>query len=121
MGKFKIKRNTKKAAKSKIPTILNKNAIPRRKPESANILFFNFSFTEKIRKPARIIKKSIKFSAFAIFPSTRGSARRTQKIDVESIVILLPPPFSWKSFLERAKKAINASIPKTTDTSLSQN
>ena len=85
------------------------------------MLFFNFSFKEKIKKPARITRKSIKFSAFAMFPSMRGSAKRTPKIDVESIAILLLPPFSWKSFFESAKKAIKASIPKATDASLSQN
>ena len=115
MGKLKIKRNTKKAAKSKIPTILNKNAIPSRKPESIKIFFFSLSFAVKIRKPDKIIGRSIKFSEFAIFPSTIGKAKRSPKIIVEKIAILFPS-FSSKSFLESAKKAINESTPKTKDT-----
>src|SRR3990167_3496203 len=87
LGKFKIKRNEKKAAKSKIPTILNKNATPSRKPESIKIFFAIFSFAVKIRKPDKIIGRSIKFSEFAIFPSTIGKAKRSPKITVEKIAI----------------------------------
>ena len=115
MGKLKIKRNAKKAAKSKTPTILNKNAIPSRKPESIKTFFFNFSFAVKIRRPDTIMGRSMKFSEFAIFPSTIGKAKRSPKIIVEKIAVLLPF-FSSKSFLASAKKTINENIPKIKDT-----
>ena len=100
MGKFKIKRNAKKAAKSKIATILNKNAIPSKKPENIRIFFFSLSSAVKIIRPDKIIGNSIKFSEFAIFPSTMGRAKRSPKIAVEKIAILFPS-FSSQTLLLR--------------------
>ncbi len=119
-------RKRKKAAVSKIAMILKRNASPRSAPQikkrkdSPKLIFLKiliyFSLST-INKPATRIGRSMKFSEFAIFPSSKGIPKSTAKIEVaKSVGFELE-----KSFLERAKKIIIDKIPKIRETSLTIN
>src|SRR3989344_2485385 len=70
-------RNKEKAVNSKIATIFVMKETERRKPEIKMYLnlFFFINLSRKIAES--IIGRCIKFSAFAIFPSTIGLPKRT--------------------------------------------
>jgi len=77
---------TKKAAKSKMATILKRKDKPKINPDRAiriNLWFkIFFSVAFNIKMPATIFGKSIKFSALAILPSISGKPKRTAKTPV---------------------------------------
>ena len=60
----------------------------------------------------------MKFSEFAMFPSIKGKAKITAKIPVVHIAIFCSCFLCPKSFLERKKNVIVASMPKIRDKSL---
>ena len=63
-------------AKSKIATILKRKAIPKISPEIKSF------FWPTIKKAEMMMGRSMKFSAFAIFPSKSGSPKRIAKTEV---------------------------------------
>jgi hypothetical protein len=112
--KFKKKQKATNADKSKTATILKRNAIPKSKP----VIKKFFRFIKKYA--AAIMGKSIKFSALAMFPSSIGSPNNTANMAVVIMGTFLFLAWS-KSFFDKKKKKIIASIPKIRETSLNVN
>ena len=90
---------TAKAVKSKIATILKRNAIPKIRPDINKIFGFNFSL--KIKNPENIIRRSMKFSEFAMLPSINGIANINAKMPVLHIEIFASSLLSPKSFFAK--------------------
>ena len=96
-------------------TILKRKATPRKRPARNNLKFEIWNFKFETRSAATRIGKIIKFSAFAIFPSSIGKPKRTAKIKVVRYWMLF---LSLKSFLDNKKKNKTASMPKIREASL---